>query len=262
MGFYAKKNLMGFKEVDESEADYYIQEIGEYRITTMEIEDLKAKLRKATKESSSAQRRQKESYEKEIAELEEQAELRIQEAQEKSDEMCGQLETVKEEVKRLEDMNADLKRIARERANQLRGITPKKEHDGYIVLRSEEWKEKWIEPASGKSKKTIRKEADVWKSVIQTPVDASIPLKEVEADMIKSIRSVLDEMGCGWCVKKGSMGYSESWKDSQKYPNVLYRWKFRADYKAGLWEADVYTTNSLVVPEHRRPPVLKRHKPA
>ena len=36
--------------------------------------------------------------------------------------------------------------------------------------------------------------------------------------------------------------------------NGLYRWKYLANYRAGLWELEIFTTKSLRVPEYRRPP--------
>ena len=36
--------------------------------------------------------------------------------------------------------------------------------------------------------------------------------------------------------------------------NGMYRWKYRANYRANLWELEIFTTKSLRVPENRRPP--------
>ena len=251
MGFYAKKTMIGYKEVSEDEADFYIQEIGEYRKSLKEISDLRTELKIADRESIAAQQRQREICENKINSVTDQANLRIQGAQAKVNAISEELKKAKDDIKRLEGLNANLKRIARERANRSRGITPKKQHDGYVVLRSEEWKEKWVESAPGKSKKVIHKEADTWKSIIQTPMDASLPLDEVEDDMTHGLKTVLQEMGCrGGAKTREKMRYDENWEGV----NMLYRWKYRANYNVGFWEAEVYTTKSLRVPEHRRPP--------
>ena len=50
-----------------------------------------------------------------------------------------QLEKVKAELRNEELLNVNFVRIMRERANQMRGIRPKKDHDGYVVLNSREW---------------------------------------------------------------------------------------------------------------------------
>ena len=248
MGFYAKKTMIGYKEAAEEEADFYIQEVGDYKKTIKEISDLRTELKAVYRESAAAQQRQREVYEKKISNATDQANMRIRGAQAKVDAIIEELKKTKDDVKRLEGLNANLKRIAKERANRSRGITPKKQHDGYVVLRSEEWKEKWVESAPGKSKKVIHKEADAWKSIIQTPVDASLPLDEVEDDIGHALKNVLQEMGCK-CAGDRDGQYDERWA-----ANMMYRWKHRANFKTGLWEVEIYTTKSLRVPEHRRPP--------
>ena len=35
--------------------------------------------------------------------------------------------------------------------------------------------------------------------------------------------------------------------------NGMYRWAYKANYRAALWEMEIYTTKSLRVPENRRP---------
>lgn len=57
-------------------------------------------------------------------------------------------------------------RIMRERANAMRGITPKKQHDGYLVLGSRQWEEKYQSIVAGKR---MQCSDTVWKSVLQSP---------------------------------------------------------------------------------------------
>lgn len=56
-------------------------------------------------------------------------------------------------------------RIMRERANAARGIVPKKSHDGYLVLNSRQWKERYSAIVNGKKTQCS---AAVWKSVLET----------------------------------------------------------------------------------------------
>lgn len=35
--------------------------------------------------------------------------------------------------------------------------------------------------------------------------------------------------------------------------NGMYKWQYKANYKMGLWEVEIFTTKSLRVPDYRRP---------
>lgn len=71
-----------------------------------------------------------------------------------------------------EELNNNLIRICKERANAERGLSPKKKHSGYIALKSEQAKRVQY---NGKK----REESPVWKTTIQTPY--KIQLTEEQA---------------------------------------------------------------------------------
>ena len=177
-----------------------------------------------------------------------------------------------------ESLNHNLVRIMKERANQARGIRPKKDHDGYIVLRSREWLETceietWDSEEHRQSYNTdtdkdaarhlgylvIRKEAvKCWKSEIQTPYNSSLPQQLIEDRIYEDLKNkVLADLNVTQIQiadpsTKGSyvdFGYDE---DGNKI-NGLYQLKYVANYKSGFWELEIYTTGSLEVPEYRRP---------
>ena len=90
-------------------------------------------------------------------------------------------------------LNGNLIRIIRERANAIRGIVPKKKHDGYLVLSSRQWNERYNHELTLEEYKKKPEEfrrwhqfpytehltAKVWKTVIQKPYDDSLPLSKV-----------------------------------------------------------------------------------
>ena len=260
MGFYAKKSLVGsYKEVDSrEEAGFYVMGLDEYDSSLEEIRNLRAELKRTEQKANADLYNLREACRSRIAKITDQHNQETLQMQRELDEMSQNFQNALEAMEILESMNRDLKRIARERANQQRGITPKKEHDGYIVLRAEQFKEKWVEPDPNKPKRMLHREADVWKSVIQSPVDASFTLEEVEETLLRGMDKVLREMGCSNCRNRSENGTFWTNRDPEDPDNMLYKWKFRADYKAGLWEIDVYTWKALIVPENRRPSVRKR----
>lgn len=186
------------------------------------------------------------------------------------------LEEAKEIIRNEKYLNANMTRIMRERANQARGIQPKKRHDGYIVLESRQWIEKYTEETwdtedhkrrysenrgAAIKKKYLRienKTVAVWKSILQTPYDASIPLENIqyrveEEDLWKN--GILKDIGCrGMCESFANGRYTNFGRDDNgDEKNGLYKWVFRANYRTGFWELEIYTTKALTVPEYRRP---------
>lgn len=200
-------------------------------------------------------------------------------AEKKAADALKAAEQAREELKRQRYLNGNLKRIARERANADRCIKPKKEHDGYLVLSSRQWVEHYdhelteeeynAKPEEFRARYrfpyTEHRTADVWKSIIQTPYDASLPLGQirglVEDDDLWD-RGILRDIGCPKMNANNINGLYQTFgtnDDGYEY-NGMYKWKFVANYKSGFWELEIYTTKSLQVPEHRRPRPVGRKK--
>lgn len=138
----------------------------------------------------------KEQYDGELSALRKEAEERDR-MLEKARETCARLQKeAKEDSRHLEaerELNEGLKRICRERANAERGIRPKKEHPGYLLLSTGQWEEtvsREISPEEWRSGHPdtdfafytphIRSRVRVWKSVLQTPYQASLSFGSLE----------------------------------------------------------------------------------
>lgn len=144
-------------------------------------------------------------------------------------------------------------RIMRERANAARGITPKKQHDGYLVLGSRQWEEKYQNVVAGKR---MQCSDIVWKSVLQSPYSAGIPIDQIRDLIEGNLRdSIAGDLGCDYMVESKQNGRYKSTKDKMGCErNGLYKWTFQANYRSQLWEVDIYTMKDIFVKESRRPP--------
>lgn len=293
MAQYYKKGSLGMMvKADGGASD---PELAEVRLTADEYANMWRRIHaaeRATKEAEAegerkvdaaykSASRQLAQYEAEAdrkAERREQAAEQAKRAAEKKvEEAQAQIQQMKSEVNTANYLNGNLKRIARERANAARGITPKKEHDGYLVLSSRQWTEKYQEDEwdtdehkkdYGKSEedratairytylKVVTKTSDVWKSVVQTPYDSSIPISQVKGVVEDEIGSVLESVNVDGRLKPEYNGtyYNFGANEDGYERNGMYRWKFNANYRSGFWEMEIYTTKSLLVPEYRRPP--------
>ena len=286
--FY-KKGPLGMVKADGGMSD---PEASEVRMTVKEYKKLLSDVSRAEKDAENARENASDIIsdikEKALEEIERAKRQAAADANRRADdamitarrsaqEAAGLREDLEEAQKTIENekfLNSNLQRIMRERSNQARGITPKKAHDGYLVLKSRQWVETYpIEIwdtedhqvryaanrklAMKKGYLTIEKRSDiVCKSTLQTPYDASIPLDLIQGRIMGEDlwnKGILMELGCNsMCGTAVTGKYMPSEESRNK--NELYRWIFEANYKSGLWELDIFTTKPLTVPEHRRPP--------
>ncbi|MBQ8054852.1 MAG: hypothetical protein IJ198_13785 [Lachnospiraceae bacterium] len=180
------------------------------------------------------------------------AEGTIKELSEQKDDLERSISSLKDELAKLTDdlahaesLNVNLKRICRERANQARDLP--KSSDGYIVLVSQEWREK------AQNGKLIRG----YKSVIQSPYDAAMDDTTAKKQIFEDlINGVLTDLGCP---------YYEQVNGRPKEPieemsMSMYRWVFTADFRSTFWNITIYTSGPLKVPPHRRPQQKPRNQ--
>lgn len=179
-----------------------------------------------------------------------------------------QILTAEKEAYAAKLLNKNLIRIAKERANAKRNIKNKKLHDGYIVIYSKSFKVKRkvdknkeynkrqreilkeleknlnFEPKMGateyvKSLPDWRDEVN-WKTVIQTPVEASIPLDAVES----YFKDFIDRFTSQMKIRDNTENASG---------NILIGIGYNANYRAGFWEIEILHTESLgEIPEEFR----------
>lgn len=248
---HAVKTSLGSYRIVDGDGTYVIMDNDEFhdyvKISRMLRDDIRRFSRESVDLHSKLQDDLKtiESLKSELAV----AEGTIKELSEQKDDLERSISSLKDELAKLTDnlehaesLNANLKRICRERANQARDLP--KSSDGYIVLVSQEWREN----AHGQ---LIRG----YKSVIQTPYDAGMDAATAKRQIFEDlINGVLADLGCP---------YYEQVNGRPKEPieeMSMYRWIFTADYRSSaLWLITIYTTGSLTVPPHRRP-LQKRRK--
>lgn len=287
--FY-KKTALGFMSEAEDSDD---PEVTEVRMTADEFQRLREQIARFRKEAevarSDAARQEVDARRRIDRELTDhkrkvdaQADSIVAEAR-REVEVCElviesqkeQLEKVKAELRNEKSLNVNLLRIMRERANQARGIRPKKNHDGYIVLGSRQWTEKYMEEVwdseehaekygNGEYRshavkqgylRLEKKMVNTWRSIIQTPYSASLPVEPVRARVKKEIGKVSADIGVEYHIDETNKDNCHDWQipDYEECANMLYRAQYSANYKAGFWELTIYTTKSLRVPENRCP---------
>lgn len=143
-------------------------------------------------------------------------------------------------------LNLDFKRIARERANADRGIKPKKERSGYVVLSSRQKKYKY------KENRHDMAEVYLWETVIQTPYVVSFTADQAMTETQELFAR--DEQD-NWLIGRlGIAGeYDGKYEDMLADPrcttwmdyNIIVEKIFNANVKAGYWEIIITHTKPL-----------------
>lgn len=288
---YYKRGALG--RMVEAEGGSSDPDLAEVRMTDEEYRDLWDQIRsykraaesaraESEKQKSEAWRQANRAVERARSEADVEAKRKIAVAQQSVAESVEEASALRERLKRTEadlekanDLHANLIRIMRERANQARGIKPKKDRDGYVILESRQWTERYAEDNwdTDEHKKQYnndndrklaiengylrieRKAAAVWKSVMQTPYNASLPIEQIQDRIASEIGVVLADIGVETRLKPEYNGtyYDFGTCDDGHKKNGMYRWTYKANYRSGLWELEFFTTGGLLVPEYRRP---------
>ena len=277
MAYFAIKTSFGFKKVSEEDADFHIETIEEYyrrkntaryaKETIAELQNLKAELEEKILELENENDGLKEEYvnaykdgvfdEQEYVERErkENALLRekIRKALHDGEMSEGCLSDANKAVDRLESLNAHFIRVAKERANQQNGKS-KKDGSGYVVTTTIQVKDK-VENQDYRydQHETI----NAWRTTIKTPYNASLLYedirKEIRTDLIDT---VLGPMGIDILQKHEKNGEylypTEIDNSSDQDHCMVYRWIYRANYRDGFWEIDIYHDKPIYVPEELR----------
>lgn len=160
--------------------------------------------------------------------------------------LIERIQVLEQDIETAKSLNENLLRIARERGNQNRSITPKKEHHGYITISSSQTIDRVQIPDPRTSWKTelVTENRVVWKSVLQTPYSVLLPIDSIASTIHDELMlKVLGEMGV------------DTWTECENgcYPVddrtcIMYRWLFRTS-RDGYWEVEVWTTGPVTILE-------------
>lgn len=145
-----------------------------------------------------------------------------------------------------EKLNAGLKRICRERANAERGVVPKKQHTGFVVLSSST---RLYQCGAGSRREHIW----AWETVIQTPYEVDLPAEQVHELLQTDLPQIV-------AVK---LGLSEMDEDSSRNSeeNFMLEYRLRANFRSEYWEMSLIHTGPLgTVPAEMRNPLKQKKK--
>lgn len=256
MSEFVKRTMIGYKDLAGGHSD---PECTHVILTLKEYDDL-------LKEISRAKRETREEKSKAAdAQKESQRELNntVQQYKQAIEKWREALNEAQTEIAYQKGMNENLLRIARERANADRKLKPKKEHTGYSVVLSTEKEYRY-----GKGKDMTR--VMLWETVIQSPYSIDFPEGLIRKQITDELTQV-NEAGDKLINRIGIDSYYPGsyasllqkrmkfdWygepedEEEQEEPmgeNVMLKLHFRANFRAGYWEAVFFHIKPLgIVP--------------
>jgi len=238
------KSLMGYKpENEKNKASHIILTLDEFNSLEREIRGLRAEIKDKVREHTTELEKFQEDTNKQVLEIKEKANKIL-------NDFKRNLSKANEEIERLNDLNKNLLRINKERANAKRGLKPKKVHHGYMVLDSQQYNYIFRYWVRGKANSD---NFPCWKVRIQSPYDSSISyntiVKDIYNDLIKVFGASLDIQSI---TNVENQSYDDFKKLCDSDKNFIFKTSYKANIKSGFWEIEYLVKSSIIVPEDMR----------
>jgi len=238
------RGMMGYKaENEKNSATHVILTLQEYNSLKANLGNLEFKIESNMRTYNQEIEKERQNANKSIEDIKEQAQERINSIQ-------SDLNKAKGEIDRLNNLNSNLKRIMREKANAKRGLKPKKVHRGYMVLDSQQYNYIFRYYVRGKANSD---NFPCWRVRIQSPYDSSIPyntiVKDIRNDLIKVFGASLNIQSVINVENKSYDDFKKLWNEDE---NFIFRTLYKANIKSGFWEVEYLVKSSITVPEDMR----------
>ena len=234
------KRALGYGKPKKNEDfTHVILTENEYRKNTNKIRELEDDIKKLEREYNAAIERYKRSANDKIVEIQTQADERVSKAN-----------VYKDIADKFENLNKNLIRVAVERANAQRGLTPKKQHNGYVILSGEEYIFN-CECAIPHTKKTKVLKLPCFKFRLQSPYQVNFDLDSVKKLICDDIlKKLCEKFSIGSVYEKGIVGCTEDvinklWNCDE---NFIFKITYKANFQKGFWEFECLTRDMFVVP--------------
>lgn len=267
MGYFVRKTALGLKPINHTvedeatvyETDGYCMSPGEYieiqKILSSQKEKIARLQIEKEQEESEILDYYKNAFKKMKKEYSAKLTCEIQSFREKYSQPLivqkerllmaeNQIQTLKDKLEvsnvyalERENLNKNLLRIMKERANADREIVPKKKHHGYIILYLQEL---YVKQEAYKS--STCDEPPTWKTQIQTPYPINFKSFEIKKQIFEDFEDngIFAEMGI------------QTVSDNEETGIKIHHYLFRANIRTGYWEIEFYTMGEINIPQSMR----------
>lgn len=222
------KGITGYRQVENAET-HVILTLKEYNTLSNELESKINELNNL-----------KLNNQFQIEELKNQFAVTIKKSNFEKDKIISdlqsQIEILIDKVNKAENLNKNLIRICRERANAKRDIKNKKKHNGYICLSSESYR-------FNNSDKEFNK------ILVETPYTINMIIDDVKNLILEDFKNqILKDLGYDNIVDYytfKNLYFNDN--DDNKY--LIYK-NLKSSFKTNLWTVEIYINTSTVIPSY------------
>lgn len=188
---------------------------------------------------------------KRLSELVDEANSKIEMAKENANSKIEaseqELAEARKEIAYQKNLNGNLLRMAKERANSDRKLKPKKSHTGYIVLSSREIEYRY------KDDKRHWNKTVLWETILQSPYTVEFTEEQTREQMRELFEKdendswIIGKIGITamWLSNYEDMIDSQDYQKEFQYLNTVIRQQLRANYITGYWEVILQHTKPL-----------------
>ena len=253
MSEFVKKSMMGYKEVPGGLSD---PECTHVILTSREYTGLLQKTAQAEKETQNMKYQAEQAITKERSAALSRIRASENAAQQKVAAMEQALTDERNARIYQQQLNENLLRISRERANADRNLRPKKEHSGYVVISSTEKTHRYKNGNRNWAVTTL------WETVLQIPYSVDFTEDQARGQLTADLfqddplaYSLLKNIGITVVYGKeyAIMIEDKQWCEDPSPFNVMLDWRLRANHKTGYWEVLFLHTKPLgIVPPDMR----------
>lgn len=249
MSEFVKKTAFGYKPVSGGRSDpectHVILTEGEYAKMLQQISSAEQEVRNTKYDADKEIRRVQIDAQRKIESIAYETAKKIESLEEA-------LAAEQKESMLQRGLNANLLRISRERANADRGLKPKKEHTGYVVMNTQEKK---LQRKNSRGYYTIT----LWETVLQSPYSVDFTEEQARYQIHEDLMQ--HEDGKEWALSR--IGICEKpdpkfcdpfeYNEIMENENVLVRYQLRANYQArrgektGFW--DIILVHQKPIPQ-------------
>lgn len=247
MSEFVKKTMMGYKEVSGGAS---APDCTHVILTAKEYAELLQKKAQAEQKSQDI----KSQAEKAIKKVQSDALSRIHASDNAAQQRAAAMEQALSDERQAriyqQQLNENLLRISRERANADRNLRPKKKHSGYVVISSTEKTHRY---KNGNRNWAV---ATLWETALQTPYSVDFTENQARTQLKDDLfqddplaYSVLDKIGITAVYGKeyAEMIADKRWREEHSKFNVMLDWRLRANHRAGYWEILFLHTKPLTI---------------
>lgn len=244
MSEFVKKGAFNYKQVPGGQSD---PECSHVILTLEEYDCLLRERDRAKKEQQAAQIWADSEVRKAIAQGKDHLKQAEKIAKAALEEVGQQLTAARNDAAHQRELNENLLRICRERANSDRKLKPKKKHSGFLVVSSAEREYRY---KAGKDFRTVK----LWETVLQSPYLVDFTEEQARRLIMEGLLQE-DEGDLCPMEKLGiAAAYQCKYEDLLQHPddakqvanqNIMMDERLRANYRAGYWEVLFFHTRAL-----------------